>query len=112
MGQATARVFVVALLVLVAPLPVAAACASLPLRTFTPEQRQQFETQYGLSWWKALGLIPGPETAADYVDRPAGDSLVTVYMPQQFWDPRGCATGRDRQRILDLEVRPGERRLP
>jgi hypothetical protein len=75
----------------------AADCASLPLRTFTPEQRQQLETQYGVNWWKAMGLIPGPETAADYVDRPAGDSIVTVYMPQQFRDPRGCATGRARQ---------------
>ena len=112
MARAIARMLGVALLVLVAPLPVAAACASLPLRTFTPEQRQQFETQYGVNWWKAMGLIPGPETPADYVDRPAGDSIVTVYMPQQFWDPRGGATGRDRQRTLDLEVRPGARPLP
>src|SRR5262245_39222072 len=102
MSQPTARVLVVALvgfialLVAVAPLPAVAACASPALRTFTPEQRQQLETQYGVNWWKAMGLIPGPETAADYVERPFGDSRVTVYMPQRFWDPRACVPGPDR----------------
>ena len=68
-----------------------AECGGLALRTFTEAERQQFETQYGVNWWKARGLIPGPETAADYVSRPFGDSTITVYMPQQFWDPRACA---------------------
>jgi hypothetical protein len=66
--------------------------ACLPLRTFTPEERQQFETQYGVNWWKAMGLIPGPQTPADWVERPAGDSSIAVFSPQQFWDPRGCAS--------------------
>jgi hypothetical protein len=69
-----------------------AECACLPLRTFTPEERQQFETQHGVNWWKAMGLIPGPQTAADWVERPAGDSFITVFSPQQFWDPRACAS--------------------
>jgi hypothetical protein len=38
-----------------------------------------------------MGLIPGPETPADYVDRAAGDSSTTVFIPQQFWDLRACA---------------------
>ena len=84
------------MLVLLAPLPVWAACGSLPLRTFTAEERQQFETQHGVNWWRAMGLIPGPQTAADYVERPFGDSSITAYIPQQFWDPRGCAATPDR----------------
>jgi hypothetical protein len=95
MGQAIARALVAALLMGSAPLPVSAECPSLPLRTFTPEERQRFETQYGVNWWKAMGLIPGPETAADYVERPFGDSTITVFIPQRFWDPRACATGTD-----------------
>jgi hypothetical protein len=67
-----------------------AECASLPLRTFTPAERQQFETQYGVNWWKAMGLIPGPQTPSDWVERPAGDSSIIVFSPQQFWDPRAC----------------------
>jgi hypothetical protein len=39
-----------------------------------------------------MGLIPGPQTAADWVERPAGDSSITVFSPQQFWDPRACAS--------------------
>ena len=66
--------------------------ACLPLRTFTPEERQQFETQYGVNWWKAMGLIPGPQTPGDWVERPAGESSITVFSPQQFWDPRACAS--------------------
>jgi hypothetical protein len=69
-----------------------AECKAPALRTFTEAERQQFETQYGLTWWRAMGLIPGPETAADYVNRPAGDSIITVYMPQRFWDFRACAS--------------------
>jgi hypothetical protein len=69
-----------------------AECACLRLRTFTPEERQQFETQQGVNWWKAMGLIPGPQTPADWVERPAGDSSITVFSPQQFWDPRACAS--------------------
>lgn len=26
------------------------------------------------------------------VERPAGDSPITVFSAQQFWDPRGCAS--------------------
>ncbi len=55
--------------------PASADGACLPLRTFTPEERQQFETQYGVNWWMAMGLIPGPQSAGDWVERPAGDSL-------------------------------------
>jgi hypothetical protein len=69
-----------------------AECASLLLRTFTPEQRQQFETQYGVNWWKMMGLIPGPQTPGDWVERPGGDNSVIVFSPQQFWDPRACAS--------------------
>lgn len=69
---------------------VAAECSCLALRTFTPEERVQLETQYGPAWWRALGLIPGPSTADDYVERPFGDSSVTIYSPRQFWDPRTC----------------------
>ena len=65
------------------------------LRSFSPEERQQFETQYGVNWWKTMGLIPGPETPADYVERPAGDSSITVFIPQQFWDLRACANKSD-----------------
>jgi len=39
-----------------------------------------------------MGLIPGPQTPADWVERPAGDSSIAVFSPQQFWDPRGCAS--------------------
>jgi hypothetical protein len=82
-------------LILLAPLTASAECGSLPLRTFTVEERQQLETQHGVNWWRAMGLIPGPQTAADYVERPFGDSSITVYIPQQFWDPRGCAASPD-----------------
>jgi hypothetical protein len=75
---------------------VAAECGCLRLRTFTAGERAQLETQYGLDWWRALGLIPGPATADDYVERPFGDSSRTVYIPQRFWDPRACGPGPDR----------------
>jgi hypothetical protein len=65
------------------------------LRTFTLEERVQLETQYGPAWWRALGLIPGPSTADDYVERPFGDSSVTTYSPRQFWDPRICDASPD-----------------
>jgi hypothetical protein len=42
-----------------------------------------------------IGLIPGPQTQADWVERPAGDSSVIVFSPQQFWDPRTCASKLD-----------------
>ena len=67
-------------------------CTCLPLRIFTPIQRADFEMRYGLNWWQAIGLIPGPSTPDDWVQRPSGDSLITVYSPQQFWDSRGCGT--------------------
>jgi hypothetical protein len=69
--------------------------ACLRLRTFRAEERQQFETQYGVDWWKTMGLIPGPQTPGDWVERPAGDSVITVFSPQQFWDPRACAINTD-----------------
>jgi hypothetical protein len=94
MGRTIARLLLVALLVTTAPGPASSGCSGPKLRTFTPEERQRLETQYGPTWWKALGLIPGPETADDYVQQPSGDSVITVYAPQRFWDPRGgCATG-------------------
>jgi hypothetical protein len=71
-----------------------AECAALRLRTFTSAERAHLETQYGPNWWQALGLIPGPSTPADYVNRPFGDSFTTVYSPQQFWDPQRPRPGR------------------
>ena len=91
-----------------APPATSAACKAPALRTFTEAERQQFETQYGVNWWKAMGLIPGPETAADYVNRPAGDSIITVYMPQQFWDLRACAD-RPAAPVNRPPSAPGER---
>jgi hypothetical protein len=82
----------VVLLLLASVGPASAECACLPLRTFTPEERQQLETQYGVNWWMAMGLIPGPQIPGDWVERPAGDSSITVFSPQQFWDPRACAS--------------------
>ncbi|MGH3118769.1 MAG: hypothetical protein ACRDQ2_16970 [Gaiellales bacterium] len=78
---------------LLAPLQASSAC--LPLRTFTAEERQQFESQHGMQWWKTMGLIPGPAQPGDWVERPWGDSSIHIYMPQQFWDPRGCANTID-----------------
>jgi hypothetical protein len=89
-SRTIARVLTIAL-VLAAPLAASAECKAPALRTFTEEERRQFEIQHGVNWWRAMGLIPGPETAADYVNRPAGDSIITVYIPQQFWDFRACA---------------------
>jgi hypothetical protein len=91
-----AALFVVASM-FTAPPATSAQCQGPTLRTFTEEERRQFETQYGPTWWRAMGLIPGPETADDYVNRPFGDSIITVYMPQTFWDFRACA-GRNRPR--------------
>jgi hypothetical protein len=93
--------FLVAALLMVtvqvmAPPATPAECKGPTLRTFTEDERRQFETQYGVNWWRAMGLIPGPETAADYVNRPFGDSTITVYMPQQFWDLRACVSGAER----------------
>jgi hypothetical protein len=85
----------VVLLVLASVVAVSAVSACPRLRTFSPEERQQFETQYGVNWWRSMGLIPGPETPADYADRPAGDSSITVFIPRQFWDLRACASESD-----------------
>jgi hypothetical protein len=85
----------VVLLFLASVVPTSAESACPRLRTFSPEERQQFETQYGVNWWKTMGLIPGPETPGGYVDRPAGDSSITVFIPQQFWDLRACANKSD-----------------
>jgi hypothetical protein len=72
-----------------------AECARLRLRTFSPEERQQLETQYGVNWWRTMGLIPGPQTPGDWAERPAGDSVITIFSPQQLWDPRACAINAD-----------------
>jgi hypothetical protein len=91
MMQLARRASLAVVLLLLASVGTASAeCACLPLRVFTPIERAQFETQYGLNWWRAIGLIPGPSTPGDYVERPSGDSSITIYSPQQFWDPRGC----------------------
>jgi hypothetical protein len=92
MVQLTRRASLVVVLLLASVGTASAECASLPLRTLSPQERQQFETQYGVNWWKDIGLIPGPQTQADWVERPAGDSSITVFSPQQFWDPRPCAS--------------------
>ena len=90
MKQLAPRTVLVVMLLL-ASLGTASAEAACPrLRTFSPEERQQFETQYGVNWWKTLGLTPGPQTAADWVERPAGDSSITVFIPQQFWEFGTC----------------------
>jgi hypothetical protein len=87
----TARASLIVVLLLLGSVATASA-ECMPLRTFTPEERQQFETQYGVNWWKAMGLIPGPQSAGDWVERSAGDSSMTLFSPRQFWDPRACAT--------------------
>jgi hypothetical protein len=92
MVQLARRASLVVVLLLASVGTTSAECASLPLRTYTPQERQQFETQYGAHWWKAMRLIPGPQTQADWVERPAGDSSVIAFSPQQFWDPRACAS--------------------
>jgi Short C-terminal domain len=70
--------------------PAAADNSCVSLRTFTLEERGKFEERYGVEWWKALGLIPGPAQPGDWVERPSGDSSRMLYMPQQFWDLRSC----------------------
>jgi hypothetical protein len=35
--------------------------------------------RYGVEWWKALGLIPGPAQRGDWVERPSGDSSRMLY---------------------------------
>ena len=67
-----------------------AECTCGSLRTFTPDERGRFEERYGLEWWKALGLVPGPAQPGDWVERPSGDSFRMLYMPEQFWDFRSC----------------------
>jgi hypothetical protein len=73
-----------------------AECTCVSLRTFTPEERGRFEEQYGIEWWKAIGLIPGPAQPGDWVEWRAADSSRMIYMPQQFWDLRSCVPGTDR----------------
>jgi hypothetical protein len=87
---------VVVLLLLASAGAASAECACPPLRTFTPQEREQFESQLGMEWWKTMGLIPGPVQPGDWVERPWGDSSIHVYMPQQFWDPRACTPSVDR----------------
>ncbi len=73
-----------------------AECTSVSLRTFTSEERGRFEEQYGIGWWKVIGLIPGPAQPGDWAERHWGDSSRMVYMPQQFWDLRSCVADTDR----------------
>jgi hypothetical protein len=54
-------------------------CTCVSLRTFTLEERERFEERYGVEWWKALGLIPGPAQRGDRVERPSGDSSRMLY---------------------------------
>jgi hypothetical protein len=58
MQLARKAALVVVLLLLASVGTASAECACLPLRTFTPEERQQLETQYGVDWWKAMGSFP------------------------------------------------------
>jgi hypothetical protein len=97
MTQLAQRASTVLVLLLLASVSTASAdgtCVSL--RTFMPEERGRFEEQYGIEWWKAIGLIPGPAQSGDWAERHWGDSSRMVYMPQQFWDLRSCVveTGR------------------
>jgi hypothetical protein len=89
-GHAMIQLALVVVLFLASSGTASAERACLPLRTFTPEERQRFETQHGMDWWKVMGLIPGPAQPGDWVERPWGDSTRTAYMPQKFWDPRSC----------------------
>ena len=91
-GKLVRRTSLVVVLLLGSVNTMAAEFGCLPLRTFTPEERAQFETPYGPNWWRTMGFIPGPSTPGDWVERPAGDSSITVFSPQQFWDPRACAS--------------------
>jgi hypothetical protein len=90
MTQVARRASLVVLLLLASVGTAAADCTCVSLRTFTPEERGRFEERYGVEWWKALGLIPGPAQRGDWVERPSGDSSSMLYMPQQFWDLRSC----------------------
>ena len=92
MKQLARRASLVVVLLLTSVGTASAECSCLPLRTFTPEERQQFETQYGVNWWRAMGLIPGPQSPADWVERPDGDSSIAFFSQQQFWDHRACAS--------------------
>ena len=92
-GPRTALLVLVVMLLFGFVATASAECGCLSLRIFTPAEREDLETQYGIAWWKVLGLIPGPADPRDWVERPWGDSLRTVYMPQRFWDPRACVAG-------------------
>jgi hypothetical protein len=87
---------VVALLLFASVGTASAECACVLLRTFTSEERGRFEEQYGIEWWKVIGLIPGPAQPGDWAERYGGDSSRMVYMPQQFWDLRSCVADTDR----------------
>lgn len=96
MMRLAGRASLIAVLLLLVQIGTAPAeCARPRLRTFSPEERQQLETQYGVNWWAAIGVIPGPQTPGDWVERPAGDSSITLFSPQQFWEPRACASNTD-----------------
>jgi hypothetical protein len=87
---------VVALLLLASAGTAFADRTCVSLRTFTAEERGRFEEQYGIEWWKVIGLIPGPAQPGDWAERHSGDSSRMVYMPQQFWDLRSCVADTDR----------------
>ena len=95
MMQLARRASLVVVLLLASVSTVSGERGCITLRTFTAEERQRFETQYGVNWWKAMGLIPGPEPPGDWVQRPAGDNIITVFSPQQFWDLRACIRNTD-----------------
>jgi hypothetical protein len=48
-------------------------CTCVSLRTFMPEERGRFEEQYGIEWWKVIGLIPGPAQPGDWAERHSGE---------------------------------------
>jgi hypothetical protein len=66
-----------------------AECACLPpLRTFTPEERQQFETSVRRQ------LVEGDGTSSRSADpgRLGGAPPSLCSARKQFWDPRACAS--------------------
>ena len=88
MMQFTRRASLGVVLLLLASVGTASAeCTCVSLRTFTSEERGRFEEQYGIEWWKVIGLIPGPPQPGDWAERHWGDSSRMVYMPAAVLGP-------------------------
>jgi hypothetical protein len=66
MMQLARRASLIVLLLLASVGTASAECTCVSLRTFTSEERGRFEEQYGIEWWKVIGLIPGPAQPGDW----------------------------------------------